>query len=93
MSYDQFMEIREPIPASVLHRLVTLELLLSASQGDNPDADEGTPVAWSRIIARDGKALTRWLSLETLTEFDPRACVYRDGSWHVPSPEAPPTRR
>jgi hypothetical protein len=41
--------------------------------------------SWSAVLQRRRLNPVLPLSLETITEFDPRKCHYRDGSWVVPS--------
>jgi hypothetical protein len=77
--YLTFEELSQAgLPDALLRKIVALELFLES--GDR--AAEGAP-AWSQIY-RPGMPPVPALRLETLTEFDPRLCVYRDGKWVAP---------
>jgi hypothetical protein len=60
--------------------LVELELesLLAPAK---PPAAEQAAWGWSRELARGGSEAVPSFDLETLTEFSPRKCLYRDGQW------------
>jgi hypothetical protein len=81
---EQFRSLKDEIPPPLLRRLLTLEWILSRAQdtGDSPFSDRST--SWSQIAQRRELAPAVPLSLETLTEFDPRACVYQQGVWVRP---------
>jgi hypothetical protein len=84
ISIEQFRSLKDEIPPPLLRRLLTLEWILSREQdtGDSPFSDRST--SWSQIAQRRELAPAVPLSLETLTEFDPRACVYQQGAWVRP---------
>jgi hypothetical protein len=42
------------------------------------------PTSWSAISKSHGLSALPSLALESLTEFDPRACLFRDGKWVRP---------
>ena len=69
---------------TTLKRIVTLELVLLSSESPalSPVAARSS---WSQIPDDDLHTAVPALNLETLTEFDPRKCVYRDGQWVEPS--------
>jgi hypothetical protein len=47
-------------------------------------AKQGAARGWSRALgSQDLTPVPRW-SLETITEFDPRQCVFRNGEWVAP---------
>ncbi len=68
---------------STLRKLITLELMLVPNVSSKRTASTtlAGPVSWSESIRRDGTSPVPVLSLETLTEFDPRLCHFRDGKW------------
>jgi hypothetical protein len=74
----------EAIPPGLLARLIRLELALSgaaeAEPAPAPEAASARP-SWSAALAAGRTQPVPSLSLETLTEFDPKLCVYRDGKW------------
>lgn len=75
-------EFREnPLPPSLLKRILQLELdWLPAVE---PVAETSSPPrpAWSQSVQRGQDKPIPPLSLESLTEFDPRKNIYRDGRW------------
>ena len=72
-----------------LYKLVKAELAIERSLAGRPGgsaADDFAlqPASWAASIKSHGLSALPPLALETLTEFDPRACVYRDGKWVRP---------
>ncbi len=73
---------------SLLRRIVLLELALSPKSGGAIDLDRKaaeSKSSWSDSIRRHGSRPLPALSLETLTEFNPRECHFRDGKWLEPA--------
>jgi hypothetical protein len=65
-----------------LRQALLLELELDALLNPTGAASEqAASLAWSRELQGAGGRAVPSLSLETLTEFDPRQCVWRDGKW------------
>ncbi len=62
--------------------MIELSLLPNSGNIAPPMVDDRT-ASWLDAINRDGKKPVPILTLETLTEFKPDRCVYRDGSWVV----------
>jgi hypothetical protein len=65
-----------------LRQVLLLELELDALL--NPTAatsEQAASLAWSRELQGAGGKAVPSLSLETLTEFDPRQCIWREGKW------------
>jgi hypothetical protein len=81
LTYDELMGMPEEPSDELLARLLQLELALSRS-GNSDDTPKDT--SWSRIVQRDGVAPVPSLTLETLTDYDPRKCLFRDGQWVAP---------
>lgn len=73
------------VPLTTLTNLLTLELSLmpGTSRVLRPRSQATTP-SWRHGIQRDGLSPVPSLTLETLTEFDPRQAEYRDGKWTGP---------
>ncbi len=74
--------------AGQLRKLLHLEITLENSL-EGPDQGQpvkATPAAdsWREALNSQGLAPIRSLDFLTLTGFDPRACVYRDGNWITP---------
>jgi len=74
-----------PIPEDMLRIVLRAELWavdqLSAAPRGKKETAETT---WSTILEARQAAPVLPLSLETITEFDPRKCLYRNGAWIVP---------
>ena len=87
ISYDEFLaEARKSNPAisaSLLKRLVTLELVLLQAE-PNGRTPRSTTGPWSQIPAPQLQQPVLPLTLETITEFDPRKWMYQDGKWVEP---------
>ena len=65
-----------------LRQALLLELELDALL--NPTAatsEQAASLAWSRELQGVGGKAVPSLALETLTEFDPRQCLWREGKW------------
>ena len=76
-------DFQNPVPpAAILHQLVALELEL-LSDAPQPAAASQEP-SWAALLGRGESDPAPALSLETLTEFDPRQCVYRNRRWESP---------
>jgi hypothetical protein len=87
LTHEEFTSIGKEVPPDILRKVLTLELILSGREtaaGDQ-SADDSAP--WSRIVEREGTAPVPSLSLERLTEFDPRECIFREGKWVRPPQE------
>lgn len=73
-----------PLSRSLLKRIVRLELERMPSGEANTASSPSTKKArtqWSRSVQQGEFAPLPPLSLETLTEFDPRKNIFRDGKW------------
>lgn len=88
LAYQQFEQAcnERKISTSVLKGILAIELSMSSRSADEIEVGvkADAPVSWQDSIARDGKSPIPALTLETITEFDPRKCQYRDGQWIVP---------
>lgn len=91
-SYEEFIEVckqptRTPISDGLLRKILQLELALSetadVAEGHAPAGESDTP-SWSRVLRLGDHAPVPSLSLETLTEFNPRECHFRNGRWVEP---------
>ncbi len=78
LNAEEFMQAG--LPDSLLQKIVTVELALESGGA----ADTKAPQRWSQIYHGGNTKPVPSLYLETLTEFDPRLCVYRDGKWTEP---------
>ncbi len=70
------------LPQTMLKKFLLIELSLLPNSGDiaPPMVDDRT-ASWLDAIDRDGKAPVPILTLETLSEFKPTQCVFREGRW------------
>lgn len=64
-----------------LRQALMLELELDALLHPTAASEQAASLAWSRELQGAGGKAVPSLSLETLTEFDPRQCLWRDGKW------------
>jgi hypothetical protein len=65
-----------------LRQCLLLELELESLLNPATEVERAAAaLAWSRELQGDGGKAVPSLALETLTEFDPRKCRYRDGKW------------
>jgi hypothetical protein len=98
MSFDEFTELcadrlprgPEP-PADAVARILQLELRLlekGTAASDVPASSSArfrhVDGPWETLDAEQLSEVISELSLESLTELDPRECLYRDGRWVVP---------
>jgi hypothetical protein len=81
LTLEQLLAVEAEIPPDTLYKLLMLEWLLTRP-GDEV-CTEGR-LAWSQLADRQQLEPIVPLSLQTLTEFDPRECLYRDGRWLRP---------
>ena len=90
LSFDQFIAAssQKQIAPVMLRKVLACELQLADPP---PSAAPAKAVAvepnehiWFAAVQRDGTAPVAVLTLERITEFDPRQCVFRDGEWVAP---------
>lgn len=84
ISADQFRSLGDEIPPAMLRRLLTVEWLLARADESSDSLSADRTLAWSQIARRRELAPIAPLSLETLTEFDPRESIYNQGRWRPP---------
>ncbi|MCC9605392.1 hypothetical protein LOC68_23185 [Blastopirellula sp. JC732] len=70
------------IPKAMIRKLVLAELALLPETHDSSDT-ESVP-EWSELTAAENHKPLVALTLETITEFDPRTSVYRNKQWVSP---------
>jgi hypothetical protein len=76
-----------PIPDDVLRVMLRAELwAVDQLAGFTPRSKKEPEAAWSTILEARQLSPVVPLSLETITEFDPHKCLYRDGKWVAPRP-------
>jgi len=92
LSYREFLRTCEAAPSSgpsddLLRRILHIELTLSEPPAprENRETPQDVPSAdWRQIVTTGGHAPVPSLSLETITEIDPRKCVFRRSRWAEP---------
>ncbi|TWT39656.1 hypothetical protein [Blastopirellula retiformator] len=70
------------IPLPMMRKMVLAELALLPETHDSSDT-ESVP-EWSELTATENHKPLTALTLETITEFDPRNSVFRQGKWETP---------
>jgi ribosomal protein S27E len=70
-----------PVSPSLLERIVRLEMRWIPGEDPAAEAPRATRPPWSRTVQLGRFFPSRDLTLDTLTEFNPRQCRYRDGRW------------
>jgi hypothetical protein len=86
MTQQEFLALcraAPPLPPDRLARLIRWELALEGAATEEAKSPSELP-SWSSAIATGDDKPIRPLTLETLTEFDPRLSIYRDGKWVTP---------
>ncbi|MGF1579895.1 MAG: hypothetical protein ACFCD0_11070 [Gemmataceae bacterium] len=73
--------VSQELSETQLRTILKTELHL---EDKGPARRNNRELSWGSQLSNDGAAF-RELSLETVTEFDPKECVYRDGKWEAPS--------
>ena len=70
-----------PVSPSLLERIVRLEMQWIPGEDSAAEAPHAPRPPWSRTVQFGHFFPARDLTLDTLTEFNPRQCRYRDGRW------------
>jgi hypothetical protein len=76
--------VRDPLPEQSVRGALRLELWAMEQQGlgGDPGRKEATePKGWSTVLQSRRLSPVLPLSLDTITDFDPRKCRYRNGKW------------
>jgi hypothetical protein len=76
--------VRDPLPDDALRVVLRSELWALDQQGAGDDAgrkDATEAKGWSAVLQSRRLSPVLPLSLETITDFDPRKCRYRNGKW------------
>lgn len=72
------------MPEETLRNILNAELwATSLRSGRSPEKTQDR-ANWSALLQQRQIGPVRMLSLETITEFDPRKCLYRNGGWVAP---------
>lgn len=93
LTYEEFTAacLQERLSAVMLRKLLLLELALQpqTTAGNTPSGNRRSTSSWREAIRHNGREPVPALSLETMTDFNPRQCHYREGNWIRPS-DLPP---
>ena len=91
LSFDDFIAAcsQKPIDPALLRRVLTCELRLAdpvatAAPSKVVPAAQPEERLWFPAVQRDGTAPVAVLTLDRITEFDPRHCVFRGNEWVAP---------
>jgi hypothetical protein len=78
--------VGQDVPDDVLRLVLRAELwAMDRLAGSDPGGSGGSgETNWSALLQERHVSPVLPLSLESLTEFDPRKCVYRNGAWVAP---------
>jgi hypothetical protein len=79
--YQEAIRAEGRLTPRLLRKFLTLEITLSATVPTEVSDEPPDFVPWSQTIARDDTKPVISQTLTTLTEFDPRNPIYRDGKW------------
>lgn len=79
----------KPLTDEQLYKVLQAELAIERSLGNGSSSSSPNELAqhersWTAAIKSRGLSPLPSLDLDTLTEFDPRACLFRDGKWVAP---------
>lgn len=85
--YQALLRASGRLTPALRRKMLKLEIALSSAGAAEPADDPTRPAPWSELMAREQFSPVTSLSLAGITEFDPRACLYRDGQWVVPREE------
>ena len=83
--YQEAIRAGGRLTPRLLRKFLTLEIPLATTSPVSV-ADEAPAFApWSQLVAREDIQPVRPQTLTTLTEFDPRQAIFREGKWRVAS--------
>ena len=72
----------------LLRKVLTVELLLADAPVPSMAESSAEVAPWSKTVGRGRTKPVADVTLETLTEFDPRKHYYHDGEWVDTDPQA-----
>lgn len=81
--YQEAIRVAGRLSPRLLRKFLTLELTLSAAATTETRDEPAKFTPWSQLIAREDIQTAPPQSLTTITEFDPRKSIYRDGKWQT----------
>lgn len=90
LSYDEFKAAcdaypRVGLPDEVLRKIIQIEITLgNLAKPAGEEAPAHDSATWSETVRMGRTEPLPTLSLESLTEFDPKKCLYRGGQWVEP---------
>ena len=91
LAASDFEDLRngETLPPNLMFKVLAAELALDPQTADRRTGDAldesapRPPTSWSKLADPKSAAPFPVLSLELLTEFDPRQCHFRKGKWEM----------
>ena len=87
LSHDDFLaacDASRELDDVTLARIISYELEVLGGKTTEPEAGEADSGGWSATLSAGDTSPVPSLTLESLTEYDPAACVFRDGKWVKP---------
>jgi len=81
--YQEAIRAAGRLTPRLLRKFLTLEITLSASSPTDVIDEPPTSVPWSQLVAREDTQPAQPQDLTTLTEFDPRQSIFREGKWRT----------
>ena len=81
--YNEAHEANGRLTPRLLRKLLTLEIVLSGITTTEVASESTGFTPWSRLVARDDLTPITPQTLTTITEFDPREQLFRNGKWVV----------
>ena len=84
--YQEIVNLRagEALSPMLLRKVLLLETALAYRASERAGPKKDPAASWQQSLARDGVAPLPVLSLENLTEFNPRQCQFKGGKWVEP---------
>lgn len=89
LSHAAFVKLclDEKFDEAELGKMLAIELSLFGDRTGKGSFDKGSmnqSESWGQIIATRQTTPIANVTFETITEFDPRECLYREGTWQLP---------
>lgn len=87
LSYQELSGLRagETLSPALLRKVLLLETALTYRSTEDLGPKKEAGASWQQSLVRDGDSPVPVLSLDTITEFNPRLCQFKDGKWVEPS--------
>jgi hypothetical protein len=86
LTYQEIVNLRagDALSPALLRKVLLLETALAYRAFESGGVKKDPSVSWQQSLARDGAVPLPVLSLESLTEFNPRQSQFKSGKWVEP---------